>query len=307
MLLTALLASLPALAGTGPWTLPEGDVSLYAGAEYQRITRLAASTGSYSDDVLEVDKGLEKMGGQLIVGYGVRDHIDVELALPYYYVAANRTDGPLCTALGMRACDTTQGVGIIAVRVKGLLVDELIGAPLSVAVGGDLRLGHHTSDTRARVTNLGEGTTDVGGFASVGRSGALGQGYWSSYLEVSGRYRFPNTEADGKPVPGSEMGADLEWLGGAQPSWAVGPSVTMLWRPDGNDIETLNATDPDRFGQLNVLSLRAGGKLIVRSSRRTSLALAVFGTAYSENNPADLILVTAGLSGQIGTRSAREE
>jgi hypothetical protein len=147
----------------------------------------------------------------------------------------------------------------------------------------------------------------VGGFASVGRSGALGKGYWSSYLEVSGRYRFPNTEADGKPVPGSEMSADLEWLGGAQPSWAVGPSVTMLWRPDGNDIETLNATDPDRFGQLNVLNLRAGGKLIVRSSRRTSLALAVFGTAYSENNPADLILVTAGLSGQIGTRSAREE
>jgi hypothetical protein len=306
MLLAALLSSFSASAGTGPWTLPEGDLSVYAGAEYQRISRLATSTGSFSDDVLDVDAGLEKAGAQLIVGYGVRDRVDVELSVPYYHVGANRTDGALCTTIGQRACDTTQGLGIIGVRVKGLVLDELIGAPLSVAVGADLRLGHHTSDTRARLTNLGEGTTDLGGFASLGRSGALGQGYWSGYLEVGGRYRFPNTERDGVPVPGSELQIDLEWLGGARPAWAIGPAVTMLYRPAGEDIETTDFADPDRFGMLDVLNLRAGGKLIVRSSRRTSLALAVFGTGYAVNNPADLIVVTAGLSGQLATRGAKD-
>ncbi len=306
MLLAALLTTLSASAGTGPWTLPEGDLSVYAGAEYQRIGRLAPSTGSYSEGVVDVDQGLEKAGAQLILGYGVRDRVDVELQLPYYYVAANRTDGPLCSTIGQRGCDTTHGMGIVGVRVKGLVVDELIGAPLSVAVGADLRLGQHTSDTRARVTNLGEGTTDLGGFASLGRSGALGQGYWSGYLEVGGRYRFPNTDRDGVPVPGSELQVDVEWLGGARPAWAIGPAVTMLWRPQGEDIETTDFGDPDRFGMLSVLNLRAGGKLIVRSSRRTSLALAVFGTGYAVNNPSDLVVVTAGLSGQLATRGARE-
>ncbi|MDP2305191.1 MAG: hypothetical protein Q8P18_04110 [Pseudomonadota bacterium] len=307
MLLALLFSAPEASAGTGPWTLPEGDLSVYAGAEYERIGHLATSAGSWTPGaVIEVDEGLEKAGAQLVVGYGVRDRVDVELSVPYLYVAANRTDGPLCSTIGLRGCDTTQGIGVIGLRVKGLVIDELIGAPLSVAIGGELRIGQHTSDTRARVTNLGEGTTDVGGFASVGRSGALGQGYWSSYLEAGGVYRFPNTDAGGEPVPGSEMHVDLEWLGGARPAWAIGPAVALFWRPGGVDFEEIDAADPDRFGSLNVLNLRAGGKLIVRSSRRTSLAVAVFGTAFAKNNPADQVIVTAGLSGQLATRGERE-
>ncbi len=301
-MLLALLAT--ASAGTGPWTLPEGDVSVYAGAEYQRISRLATSTGSWSDDVIDVDEGLEKAGGQLIVGYGVRDHVDIELQVPYYVVTANRTDGPLCTSIGLRGCDTTQGIGIVTTRVKGLLVDELLGAPLSLAAGGELRLGQATSATRARVTNLGEGTADLGAFVSAGRSGGLGQGYWSGYTEVSGRYRFPNTDADGTAVPGAELSVDLEWLGGLRPAWAIGPAVNLLWRPSGVDIEQLDAADPDRFAELRVLNVRAGGKLIIRSSARTSLAFAVFGTPYAVNNPADQLIVTAGLSGQLTARAA---
>jgi len=303
-MLLALVAT--TFAGTGPWTLPEADVSVYAGAEYQRISRLATGTGSFSDDVLDVDEGLEKMGGQLILGYGVRDRVDIELAIPYYTVTANRVDGPLCGALGLGACKPTEGLGIVTAKVKALAVDELLGAPLSVAVGGELRLGQATDATRMRVTNLGEGTTDVGGFVSAGRSGGLGNGYWSGYLEVAGRYRFPNTDVGGTPVPGPELSADIEWLGGLSPAWAVGPAVNLLWRPTGDDIETLNATDPDRFGALRVLNLRAGGKLIVRSSQRTSLALAAFGTPYAENNPANQVIVTVGLSGQIATRAQAE-
>lgn len=294
-----------AAAGTGPWTLPEGDLSVYAGAEYQRISRLANSLGSGSEQVIDVDEGLEKSGATVVLSYGLRDRIEVELQAPYTVVSANRTDGPLCSTLGLAACKTTQGLGIVTARVKGLVADELLGAPLSLAVAAELRLGQATAATRARVTNLGEGTTDLGGMVEAGRSGGLGAGYWSSYLEVGGRYRFPNTDTGGQPVPGSELHAELEWLGGAQAWWALGPAASLLWRPAGVDIEALDAGDPDRFASLRVFNLRAGGKLILRSSARTSLALAAFGTAYARNNPADQVLVTAGISGQIGTRNAR--
>lgn len=300
------LAALPtALAGTGPWTLPEGDLSAYGGAEYQRIGRLANSTGSYSDEVVDVDEGLEKAGAQLVLGYGVRERVDVELQVPYYQVTANRQDGPLCTTLGLEACVPTSGLGIVTTRVKGLLADELVGSPLSVSTGVQLRLGQATAATRARLTNLGEGTTDVGPFASLGRSGALGQGYWSGYVEGGWRYRFPNTDMGGAPVPGSEVHADAEWLGGLHSWWAIGPSVSFLWRPEGVDIEALDAADVDRFGELRVVNLRAGAKLIVRSSRRTSLVLGALGTAYAVNNPSDVLILTAGLAGQLST--LREE
>lgn len=300
-----------AFAGSGPWTLPEGEVSAYAGASYERIGRLALSGGSFDPDaVIDVDEGLEKATAQLILGYGVRERLDVELQLPYSMVTANRKDGAVCTtvltALDAHGCDTSQGLGIVTTRVKGLLVDELVGAPLSLSVGGELRLGQATDKTRYRLTNLGEGTTDVGGFLSVGRSGGLGNGYWSGYFEAGGRYRFPNTDASGLPVPGSELHADLEWLGGLSTWYAVGPAVTLLWRPQGVDFEQIDPSDPDRFGTLRVINVRAGGKLIFRSSARTSLVIAAFGTLYAQNNPADATLVTAGLAGQLPTRHRKE-
>jgi hypothetical protein len=141
---------------------------------------------------------------------------------------------------------------------------------------------------------------------AVGRSGGLGNGYWSGFLEAGGRYRFPNTDAGGKPVPGSEFHGDLEWLGGLATWYAVGPAVTVLWRPEGVDFEQFDPSDPDRFATLRVLNVRAGGKLIFRSSARTSLVVAAFGTLYAENNPADATLVTAGLAGQLPTRARKE-
>ena len=52
-----------------------------------------------------------------------------------------------------------------------LALDELYGPPLSLAVGGELRVGTFTAPERAQLTNLGEGTTDLGAFLSAGRSG----------------------------------------------------------------------------------------------------------------------------------------
>jgi hypothetical protein len=307
MLSLFLLLASPASAGSGPWTLSGGDVSAYVGTEYERFGHLASSTGSYAPEVVPVDNGVETVGAQLIVGYGVRDRIDVELQIPYLQVAANRDDGPLCTTIGLDGCDSTRGFGALTAVVKGLVVDELAGPPVSVAVGAELRLGLNTAATRARVTNLGEGTTDVGPFVAIGRSGALGKGYWSGYLTGGWRYRFPNTEVGDRPVPGSEIHADLEWLGGARPWWSIGPAVSLLWRPEGVDIEALDFGDTDRFGELRVFNLLAGGKLIIRSSQHTSLALGVLGTTYAVNNPTDKIIVSAGLSGQLPTRRRERE
>lgn len=284
-----------AVAGSGPWVLSEGDLGVYLGTGYERIGHLANSKGSFSDEVAPVDNGLEKLGFQGIVSYGIHNRIDLELDVPWAYNAANRQDGALCTSVGLGACDTTSGVGVITGKAKALLMDELTGAPLSISLAGELRYGGLTNDTRQRLTNLGEGTTDIGPQVAIGRGGGLGRGYWNGYLQAGWRYRFPNTQVDDTPIPGSEVTADLEVLAGTARWWSFGVTSDLLWRPQGRDVETTDFGDPDRFGALRVFNLRAGGKLILRSSERVSFVLAGLGTLYAVNNPSDAMLITAGL------------
>lgn len=300
LLLTILLSSI-AQAGSGPWVLSEGDASFYGGTEFQRLTKLALSSGSGADDVLDVDDGLETFGVVGIVSYGLRDRFEVEAVIPWYRVEAN-TPGAVCGALGLGACDTTESLGNLTGRVKALVADELAGSPVSAAVGAEVRYGTFTADTRQRITNVGEGTTDLGAFASLGRSGGLSEGFWSAWLEGGYRYRFPNREfAAVGAVPGSEISGEAELLAGPRRWWSIGPSASFLWRPSGFSVEEILAnpnvaTSPDRWGSLAVTSLRVGGKLIVRSSERVDLVAGVLTTAHAVNNPSDVLSVSLGVS-----------
>jgi hypothetical protein len=295
-----------AQAGSGPWVISEGDASVYIGAEVQRLTRLATGDGAWFGEgqgkgpdggVIDVDSGIESTFVKFIPTFGLRDRVELELDLPWARVEANRVDGPVCTALPLQPCATTEGIGVVGGRVKALLLDELSGSPVSVAAGGALRVGTFTNDTRARITNLGEGTTDLGPFLAVGRSGGLSEGYWSAWVEGAWRHRFANTEApDGTPVPGDEFQVDGELLAGARPWWSAGPAVTWYARPDGVDFGAGDLADIDRFGALRVANVRAGGKLILRSSGTTSFVLSALGTVYARNNPADLFAIGAGVS-----------
>lgn len=298
--LASLLLSPTAQAGAGPWVISPGDASFYGGAEMQRFTRLAVSTGSGAPEVVDVDDGLETFGLKAVASYGLRERFEIEAQVPWYRVDAN-TKGAVCGALSLGACRTTQGIGIVTARAKGVVVDELVGAPLSMALGTELRFGQHTAQDRERITNLGEGTNDLGAFASLGRSGGLADGFWSAWLEGGGRYRFPNTELPEGPVPGPEIFADFEALAGARRWWSLGPSASMLWRPAGYDVEDILsrptlATDIDRWGALSILTVRVGGKLIIRSSERVDLVAGVLTTAYAVNNPSDVTTVSFGLS-----------
>jgi hypothetical protein len=181
-------------------------------------------------------------------------------------------------------------------------VDEFVGAPLSLAIGADLRYGLFTSDTRQRVTNLGEGTFDAGPFVTVGRTGGLGSGYWSGWISADGRYRVPNTRTYPQltgttSVPGSEFGASAELILSPRGRFGIGPNLGALWRPFGLDFYEVDLTDPDRFGALRVANVRVGGTAVVRG-KSVVLAGSVLQTIYGFNNPTDTFIVNLGLQFQ---------
>ncbi len=304
-MLASLLLTAAASAGGGPWVVGAGRSSIYLGSESQRLTELAVSTGSTAAaDLIAVGSGISTLGAKAIVSYGLLPRLELEGSLPAYRVRANRTDDPLCDALGLDACKATEGLGVAVLRAKALILDELYGPPLSIAIGPELRLGGLTAPDRERLTNLGEGTTDLGGFLSLGRTGILGSaGAWSAYTELGYRYRFPNTERfDGDlAVPGSELFGSLDALAGPSLTWAIGPTVTAYSRPSGLDFEDLLADtalllDVDRFAALKVTAIQAGGKLIVRGSEQVTLSTAVLRTVFAVNNPSDVLTFSVGLT-----------
>jgi hypothetical protein len=113
-------------------------------------------------------------------------------------------------------------------------------------------------------------------------------------------YRQSNVVDAKPPIPGSEISVNMEVLAGSRAWWSIGPTVTYWERPQGIDLEDLLAsprlaTDIDRFARLRARSVRVGGKLLVRSSERTTLVIGGWGTSAAVNNPL-VVGLNAGLS-----------
>jgi hypothetical protein len=286
-----------AWAGSGPWVVAEGDANVYVGAETQRIEQLVLADGNFVEGgMVDVDEGLTKFGVQAIVSYGLLPNFELEATVPWYFVRANREDGAVCASLGPGSCATTTGVGILSTRVRLQLLNEIYGPPLSLSLGAELRYGDFTAATRSRVTNLGEGTVDLGPQISIGRSGGLGKkGYWYSFLDAGWRYRFPTVHGDGTHIPGSEVYGELDWVAVPDGRFGFGPSFTLFWRPEGVDFGAGDLTDVDRFAALRVLNVQVGGKISVRSSKNVTFNASFFRSLYAENNPL-LTSINVGVS-----------
>lgn len=298
-LLLALALPLPAAAGTGPWTLGEGAWTLYGGAEYRRFTLVAGGDGGALGEGDPLPTGIRSLGLQAIGSYGLLDWAEAELTVPWVLAQADRADAEGCAALGQGACRTVESVALLQARMKLRLLDEYVGPAVSVAAGPVLRSGEFNHDERARLTTPTEGQTDLGAFVTVGRSTGLGErGWYAAWLQVDARHRFPNGDRpDGGKAPGEEVAAEAEVLVAPTGTVAFGPDVYFTWR-DGVDLEEIDATDPDRFASLGVGSLRAGGKVLLQSSRLFTVVLSGTGTIWARNNPTDAFSVGLGLNYQ---------
>ena len=301
----AALLPAAAHAGSGPWVIADGQYSVYLGGEVSRLERLDTRDGAGNREVIDVDQGLSTIGAKAIFTVGAQGRFEAELGVPVYRVQANRDDGPVCTSLGLEACETTQGLGVITARAKGTVFDELYGDPITLAIGADARLGHLTAPTRARITNLGEGTFDLGAFTSIGRAGRLKDGSWSAWLEVDAWYRFANTKAYPAPsgsirAPQPELQATTEILFGWTPAFSIGPLATVFARPGGLDFGELDLGDPDRLAALRVMNLRVGGTVVVRAREGLSFSGSVLQTAVAANNPyVTLVSFGVGTNGRL--------
>lgn len=296
-----LSAAAWAISGTG--TVGNGQLNVYVGVDAQRLERLHIQGADGADaEVIDVGEGISTLRGKIIGTLGMANGLDLEIGLPYEQVRANRSDAELCQSLGLEACRTSIGPGVISLNAKWRFLDEYAGPPISMSVALEGRIGMFTAEDRARITNRGEGTQDLGARLAISRINALGKGYYFVGAEGTYHYRFPNTRTypnfRGDTVaPNSEIGGSLQAVIAPWTAFGFGPIADVLWRPGGLDFKELDLTDPDRLAALRVANLRLGGTVLFRTERNVSASLSVTHTIYAMNNPY-VTTVSAGVSVQ---------
>lgn len=286
--------SIGAHAGSGPWALSRGDSSVYVAVEAYRFTKLAPVMGG---ELQEATPGgpVQTTGVKAGATIGIVNRVEAELTVPYYRVEASVTGPGACTDFPDEACETTMGLGIVELKTKWQFADELAGSPLSLAIAPLVRFGAHTSATRHRITNLGEGTTDLGLILTAGRAAPLGGGLLSSFLEAGYLHR-PATQTEPR-APSDELFGTFSLQVGTRQGVSIGPVVSSLWRPRGLDFDTVDLNSADRFAMIRVFNARAGGGLTIRDPESgTALHLSFLQTVAARNNPSDTWFLLAALS-----------
>jgi len=295
-MLLPLLAT-TALAGTGPWTLPEGDWSLYGGADWRHFQKVAISNGNTAT----LDTGIRALTLEVVGSFGLLDAVEAELTLPWVYAQVDHVSESPCETLPNDPCATVSAIGLLQAKVKVRALDELDGLPVTLAAGTLFRSGEFTHEQRSRLTAPTEGQTDLGAFLTVGRSGgAFANGFYSGWAQAGYFYRMPNGIVEDKKIPGNEWTSDAEFFIAPISAFAIGPNLFITKRT-GITLEDMNEKyidDPDRYAMLAVFSIKYGAKILLRSDRRWTVVLGGTGTAYAENTAADVYSFSVGINYQ---------
>lgn len=291
---TALLLGPTAQAGSGPWTLPAGAQNLYVGMAQSRFSTLQTATRVQ-------DLGAVRGTTLHAIGtLGLREGLEAELALPWTRVVHTDTDRPLCSgAVWPRdLCAPSAGPGPFQATLKGRVLDEGALRPVTLSLSAVLRNGTPTADVRDRLTAIGDGQTDIGAFASVGRTGQLTtEGWYTASATLGYWYRTPLRDAAGglDKVPANQIDYAVRALAAPTRAVGVGPVLAGFHRLGGVDLADLDPRDPNGFASLQAAQVKVGAELLVSGAADVSLSISALQAIWAENNPGDTRVLSVGV------------
>ncbi|MFK7929276.1 MAG: hypothetical protein AB8H79_13870 [Myxococcota bacterium] len=288
------LLSAPSVAGGGPWTLNPGEHNVYVGFDYFRYSSFRGAQGAAQPTA-------SPLSASVVTGVwtiGMAKDLEVELRLPFesVHVRDSGAEGCVSPDVPEDFCKATANIGDVAGVVKWRAVDELYSSPVSISFSGAFRSGEAYSGARGRLTTLGDGNTDVGVGASVGRTSGAGKGWYTSSAELWYFYRFSNAGSGRDKIPGDELAFSAEALWAFHPRVAIGPAAFGFTRLSGTDFEDIELGSLNGFSSLRATQVKVGGKLALFSTHKgPTVVVTAVGTLYAKNNPSDTLVLGFGL------------
>jgi len=297
-LLLLSLGTLTAMASEGPWTTPKGMHNVYAGLYLEQF-RCFEAKGAQSAECgngLPVSSPVQQTGVKLFYRYGLSGNWDIAISAPF---ARSRTleesDQPMA--------QPTTGVGLVQSRIRRRLGSA---GPVDFSASAGVRTGAFHRKTRGRLTNLGEGTTDLAGTFSTGMTGVLGPRFFNTSTDVSFYYRFPLQVDDALgAIPGNELHVSGVFDYAVFSRMGMGVSVDAFHRLSGADLDfgEISRFGDDRWAALAASQVKVGGRVMLYAQGAMPyLQLGAQRAVWAKNNPTDSTFVEFALGYDLGGR-----
>jgi len=293
--LTFIASVLSSFASEGPWTARAGTHNLYAGIyveEFQCFESEGKSDPKCSSGI-PIPSPVRQVGLKVFYRYGLDSNWDVAFAAPF---ARSSVVGG--------SQKTTTGIGLFESRVRRRL-GSTGGVDWSTSFG--LRSGQLHKESRNRLTNLGEGTTDLFSTISLGSTGLLGPRFFTTSMDITYYYRFPLQVSDkvGK-IPADEVRASAIFDYATTSRFGVGVAVDGFHRLDGEVLNGQKLTESygdDRWAALQASQVKAGGRIMLYPyGAMPYIQLSVQRVVWAKNNPTDAMFVEVAMGTDIGGR-----
>jgi hypothetical protein len=293
---TFLLLLSTAFASEGPWTTPKGLHNLYVGVfgEHFKCFEAAGRTSEPCERGLPVPTAVVHVGAKIFYRTGLGKKTDVALSVPVVraFAMESSTDPQF---------ETTTGVGLAEGRVRQRLGSV---GDLDLGVGAGVRTGALHRSTRGRVTNLGEGSTDLSGMLYAGATGPLGSRFHTTSMDLAYYFRLPlESDTPVGRIPGDEIRVSAVSTISVTSFLGLGVSADGNWRLWGEplDFALLEAYGDDRWAAVAASQVKAGGRVVVYpSERHPYLQFSGMRTVWAKNNPLDTTLVEVAMGMDFG-------
>ena len=241
-----LLTLCTALAAEGPWTVRPGQHEVYLGASYDTTTSYVGDDGEEQ----ELPSPIVGYGAKALYQVGVAENLSLAAQVPVAHVRA--TDAPSDSEL----YEATTGLGQLSGQVRYTAIDR---GHAALGARAGVRSGALHAETRDRLTNVGEGTTDAGVGLALGTQTLLGRGFLTASVDADYWYRFQvATGLDGEKLPANEITAGAMALYSFHPAFGIAGAMDTLQRLGGLEMDELSGVDGElRWVALNARNLKA--------------------------------------------------
>ena len=274
-ILLAAITGMTATAGT----LPKGAHNVYSGVSYGTWSSFESKGNEKS---LPQDAVVTQVLSQTHYTYGIHERFDVSITVPVSSVSVSELSGNMF--------ETTTGLGQTGIG-SSIGLFEQNSLQVTGAVG--VYTGAFHAENRGRLTNIGDGSTQVRAGISVSQLWEVNSGYVNINARSGYIFKIPSTLDFDPKYPADDVTYGLS-VGGGYKGYSASVFLDGFQRLNGVDYPAASVASMEGFTALKASQIKVGLSDSLTINEWT-LSGYVASSVMARNNPMDELIGGIGI------------
>ena len=274
-ILLASITGMTAMAGT----LSKGTHSVYSGVSYGTWSSFESKGDEKS---LPQNAMVTQILSRTQYTYGIHDRFDLSIVLPVYSVSVSELSGNMF--------ETTTGLGQTGIG-SNIGLFEQNSLQITGAVG--VYTGAFHAENRGRLTNIGDGSTQLRAGVSASQLWEVNSGYVNINAKGGYIFKIPSTLDFDPKYPADDVTYGLS-VGGGYKGYTASVFIDGFQRLNGVDYPATSVDALDAFTALKASQLKVGLSDSITVSDWTVSGY-VASSVMARNNPTDELIGGIGI------------